>query len=173
MKNFFLSLAIAGLLFGGSSVQALQAFPAPSPFERAQQTLDTAAGNTGLAKDIEKPLGAVIKGALALVGTIFFLLTIYAGILWMTARGKEEQLETSQKIITAAVIGLFITLAAYAITSFVTSRLAGGGGAEPPGAKVTCTPDVGICVAPQAGCGPRGVKLTETCSQGYVCCKKP
>ena len=95
----------------------------------AAGNLDIAANNqtTGLERDLSSTIGLVVKGALALVGTIFLLLTIYAGILWMTASGKEEQIETAQKIIKATIIGLFITMAAYAITFFVTSRLSGAG----------------------------------------------
>lgn len=79
---------------------------------------------TGLSDDLPGTVASVVSAALVLVGTIFLLLTIYAGILWMTARGEEEQIEKAIKILKATVIGLFITMAAYAITFFVTSRLA-------------------------------------------------
>ena len=48
---------------------------------------------------------------------------IYAGVLWMTARGDETKTEKARNIIIATVIGLFITVSAYAITKFVTSKL--------------------------------------------------
>jgi hypothetical protein len=43
----------------------------------------------------------------------------------MTAAGNEEQVAKAKSIITATVIGLFITMSAYAITSFVGNRLSG------------------------------------------------
>jgi len=78
---------------------------------------------SGLSSNLETTLGAVIQGALSLVGTVFLILTIYAGVLWMTARGDDSQVEKSTKIIRASVIGLFLTLSAYAITFYITERL--------------------------------------------------
>jgi len=60
-------------------------------------------------------------------GQIFILyLMIYAGFLWMTARGAEEQVKKSQDIIIAAVIGLVITLSAYAISALITGKFSKG-----------------------------------------------
>ncbi len=90
----------------------------------AMGKLDKVNVNTGLNKNLEITLGAVIKGALSLIGTIFLILMVYAGILWMTARGEDAQIEKSGKIIKASIIGLFITMSAYAITFYITERLA-------------------------------------------------
>lgn len=75
--------------------------------------------------DISTIAGTTINAALQLVGLIFMALTVYAGILWMTARGNEDQVQKAQKIITASLIGLIITISAYAITVFVTGRFEG------------------------------------------------
>lgn len=77
--------------------------------------------------DIQTFVGKFINAALTLIGTIFFVLMVYAGYLWMTAHGKEEQIETARKVITAAIIGLVLVLSAYAITVFVTGRFESGG----------------------------------------------
>lgn len=68
-------------------------------------------------------IGRMVKIALSLVGTIFFVLTVYAGFLWMTASGNEEQVTKATDILKMAIIGLVITLAAYSITSFVLGRI--------------------------------------------------
>jgi hypothetical protein len=44
---------------------------------------------------------------------------IYGGVTWMTARGEGKKVETAQGAIQAAVIGLIIISAAYAITAFI------------------------------------------------------
>lgn len=106
----------------------------------ALENLNNAVGpgsNTGLQGDIAVSIGGVIKGLLSLVGTIFLLLTVYAGILWMTAQGDESKVEKSKSIIRASVIGLVITLSAYAITFFVTTKLTGVGGSGAAGAGGT------------------------------------
>lgn len=76
--------------------------------------------------DIGNITGQIINTALQLVGIIFLGLTVYAGYLWMTAQGEESQIEKAQKIITGAVIGLVITMSAYAITTLVTKKFSGG-----------------------------------------------
>lgn len=68
-------------------------------------------------------VGTAISTVLSLVGIIFFVLMVYAGMRWMTARGDDTKTEESRKIITASIIGLFIVVSAYAITKFVTSKL--------------------------------------------------
>jgi len=83
---------------------------------------------TGLSSDLGTSVATVIKTILALVGTIFLILTIYAGILWMTAQGEEEKVTKAKEIIKASIIGLVVIMSAYAITFFVTSRLVGVAG---------------------------------------------
>jgi len=68
-------------------------------------------------------VGIVIAIALSFVGVIFLLLMVYAGYLWMTARGQDEQIEKAKKIIIASVIGLIITVAAYSITAYVVPAI--------------------------------------------------
>ena len=94
---------------------------------------------TGLSGDLATTVATVIKAVLALVGTVFLVLTIYAGILWMTAQGEEEKVTKAKEIIKASVIGLVIIMSAYAITYFVTSKLAGvAGTSNQPGPTVDC-----------------------------------
>jgi hypothetical protein len=48
---------------------------------------------------------------------------IYGGYLWMLDRGNEKQVEKAKNLIQAAIIGLAIVVAAYAISIFVVSLL--------------------------------------------------
>ncbi len=66
-----------------------------------------------------KTLGTVVQAALSLVGIIFLSLTVYAGFLWMTASGEEEQVKKAKTILRQSIIGLIITVGAYSITAFV------------------------------------------------------
>lgn len=57
----------------------------------------------------------IIQVILSLLGTGFLVLLLYAGWLWLTARGNEEQITKAKQIIMQAVIGfiiIFISLAA-------------------------------------------------------------
>ncbi len=67
--------------------------------------------------------GLLINAFLSLFGIIFMILIIYGGYKWMLAAGREDEINSAKEIIKAAVIGLIIVMASYAITYFVVSRL--------------------------------------------------
>jgi len=66
-------------------------------------------------------IGTVIKTALGLVGIVFLILMVYAGYIWMIARGDESKTEKAKNTIISSIIGIVIVVAAYAITSFVVT----------------------------------------------------
>jgi len=79
---------------------------------------------SGLGKQpLSQTIGSIIKAALTLLGVILVVLIVYAGFLWMTAAGEQEKISTAKKILTGAIIGMGITLSAYAITTFVVDSL--------------------------------------------------
>jgi hypothetical protein len=73
--------------------------------------------------DIPTAIGTIVGAILAFVGVIFFVLMIYGGFLWMMARGNEQEAAKAKDLIVAAVIGLIIVLAAYAITAYIGGAL--------------------------------------------------
>lgn len=78
-------------------------------------------------------IAVAIQAFLGLLGVIFLVLMITAGYKWMTASGNEEKMTEAKETIWRAVIGLIITVSAYAITYFVFNSLnwfGGGGGAQ-------------------------------------------
>jgi len=84
-------------------------------------TTGAKAGTTGI-NNLGEVVGMVINVALSLVGLIFLILMVYAGFLWMTARGEEEPVKKAQKIIINSLIGLVIVVSAYAITYLVAGK---------------------------------------------------
>lgn len=68
-------------------------------------------------------LAGIMQAVLSLVGVTLIVLIVYAGILWMTARGNDEQIDRARKYIANAIIGLIIVLMAYTITIFVVQQL--------------------------------------------------
>ena len=83
-------------------------------------------GKTDASKqDAVVIIGGIIKAAISVLGIVFVLLTVYAGYLWMTARGDEGKVEKAKDTLQRAVIGLIIVISAYAITSFVLTRVTG------------------------------------------------
>jgi hypothetical protein len=104
--------------------------------------------NTGLSnQDPRVTIANIIRIALGFLGVIAVGLIIYAGFIWMTAKGDEEKVGQARKIMTSAVIGLIIILAAFGIASFILSRLLGATGGGSTGG--ICSP---ACSANQYCC---------------------
>lgn len=68
-------------------------------------------------------VGKIIQGALVVIGVIFGILIVYAGYLWMIARGNEEMVKKAIETLQTAVIGFIIVVGAYAITSYVVGKV--------------------------------------------------
>lgn len=68
-------------------------------------------------------VGGIIKAATSLIGVILVAQMVYAGYLWMTASGEEEQITKAKHIIRRSIIGLAIVLSAWAISLAVIIRI--------------------------------------------------
>jgi len=73
----------------------------------------------------ESMISKVITTALTFVGVIFLVLAIYGGYIWMIARGNEQEIEKAKNTLIAAIIGMVIVVAAYAISYYVINALGG------------------------------------------------
>ncbi|MFH1233207.1 MAG: hypothetical protein V1649_00970 [Patescibacteria group bacterium] len=108
-----------------SPVLATETIAAETPFNKG---LGATAGQTGHASlstiwklgNLPNAIGTVIKAGLALLGVAFLGLIIYAGFIWMLARGNEQDITKARDLIISAIIGLIIILGAYAITVAVS-----------------------------------------------------
>lgn len=117
----------------------------PANFVMSAYGLEETAGAAELpmGKSITVILGDVIGTALSLVSVLFFALMLYAGVKWMLARGDSGKAEQALDTIVAAIIGLIVVLASYAITNFVFKSVDGstagsGGDTTPTAKKVWC-----------------------------------
>lgn len=116
-KKIFFILSLGCIILLPLSVDAV------GNLNDASKNLAPAATVAGYQEgDIGSITGKIINTALQLVGIIFLALMVYAGYLWMTAQGEESQIEKAQKIITSAIIGLVLTMSAYAITALITKK---------------------------------------------------
>ncbi len=87
------------------------------------QTARRANYETGSGSNIYSLVGVGVKGFLAALSIVFFFLVVYAGILWMKARGNQDEVANAKTLIEEAVIGLVVILSAYALTNFILGRL--------------------------------------------------
>lgn len=105
----------------------------------------------GGTSDVTILTGQIIGTALSMIGIVFFILMIYSGLRWMTARGNSELTQKAQDTIIAATIGMVVVLASYAITTFVFGALPKAPGVQPAthaAVNPSCpTESSGICPA--------------------------
>jgi len=102
--------------------------------DQLSETGKAAGYDPSVKSDITVMIGAVIRSLLGIVGTLFMVLIIYAGIMWMTAQGSEEKVAKAKKILSNSVIGLIIVIISYFVVEFlfdiliqVTKKSDGGG----------------------------------------------
>ncbi len=82
------------------------------------EQLGAAGGAAGYSAPVDPRVTAinVVRIILTLVGTIVFIIAVYAGFTWMTAGGDEEKISKATALLRNCVIGLAIIMLAYAIT---------------------------------------------------------
>jgi len=73
--------------------------------------------------DPAKTIGAALSVLLSILGLIFLIICVYAGSTWMTANGESDQVKKARGMLIEGALGLAVTLAAYAFTSFVLDRI--------------------------------------------------
>lgn len=81
----------------------------------------TAIPNTG--KSVGDLIGLTIKAMLSLVGSLFFLMIVYSGFLWMTAGGKTDKVEKAKQVMQSSVAGAIVVAMSYVIVKFVIDAL--------------------------------------------------
>ncbi len=162
MKKIFILTVLTGVIFAGVvSAQNL-----------GGTNLSNIASKAGVStgQTLETRVGGIIAAILGMLGTVFLVLTIYAGVLWMTASGEEAKIEKAKEILKAAIIGLAIVLSAYTITYFVGSRLGAGAPSDRSG---SCAP-ADVCTEGGGSLGSASACLPDDCEAfGQVCCIPP
>lgn len=113
-------------------------------FASAQVSLGLPSNIAGLAsQDLKVTVENIVRIIFGFLGILLVLLLLYAGFLWLTSQGNKDQIERAKKIITSAVVGLVLVLAAYGIAAFIIYSLLGATG--PGGTGGTGGPPGGPC----------------------------
>jgi len=78
--------------------------------------------------NIESPAelaALVVRANVAIVGLVAVAAMIYAGILYFTSGGNEEQAGKAKKTMTYAIIGLVVVLLSYVIINTLINTIGG------------------------------------------------
>ena len=68
-------------------------------------------------------VGRIIRVLIGLLGVIFLVLIVYAGFIWMLARGDSGEVDRAKDIIKSSIIGLIIVFIAYTLTGFIINAI--------------------------------------------------
>lgn len=126
MKKWFKIFVLSAVAVGGLVASPAladdpvvpNAEPCANDLSKDPLALDCV-NNAGLSSADPRIIASrVINVVLGILGTIATILVFYAGFLWMTAAGDDEQIGKAKNIMTAAVIGLVVILASYSISTF-------------------------------------------------------
>ena len=119
IKTIVVSICCAALI-GFSAWPAVATVVGFDPHTTDAVNFDRSLGDVSLGK-ANPTLVAVnlINAALTLLALVCVILLVYAGFLWVWARGNQEEVKKSKDIILGTVIGLVIVLSALGITTFV------------------------------------------------------
>ena len=73
--------------------------------------------------DVRQTAARLINVALGFLGIIAVVIVLIGGFKYMVSGGNEDKTAEARRLIVSGIIGLAIILSAWAITSFVISRL--------------------------------------------------
>lgn len=95
------------------------------PGQATTFSIESVGSQVGLGNaNLKETIINIIRWALGFMTLIAVVFIIYAGFIWLTAGGSEENVEKAKRIISAAVIGLIVVLLAWAIVIFVANTTA-------------------------------------------------
>ena len=116
---------LTGAIATTGSVTLPFAVFAQEAFQRAQDLVGQTAGEAGIGNQTDLPtiIGRIINVVLGFLGILLLVYILYAGFLWMTAGGNEDNVKKAKTMIKNSIIGLVIIIAAFAISNFVLTQL--------------------------------------------------
>lgn len=85
----------------------------------------TASGTSTTPNSFSSVLTTVTNILLFLMGAISVIMIIVGGIRYATSQGDQTQMQSAKNTILYAVIGVVVSIAAYAIVSFVVTQFVG------------------------------------------------
>jgi cytochrome b len=111
MKMAKQAIIVAALMVG--AVVALDSMPVASALLTQQDNI------LGTEGDLRALVLRVINYFLAFLGLVCVILLIYAGVLYITAAGNDENITKAKGIMKNTMIGVIIILLAFAVVNFV------------------------------------------------------
>jgi predicted membrane protein len=130
MKKFYFLLLILAAIASPTNAQTpnceqISSLNAASFLQRAACTGGVTSSNSNLGTEasVIELIGGAMTIVFSFLGILFTILLVYAGYLWLTARGNEEQVSRAQSILKNSIIGIIILFAAFVISREILQLL--------------------------------------------------
>lgn len=94
-----------------------------SALDQAGQTGFGMTGQDATAIGLGGLVGTYVTAFLGFVGTIAFVVFLYGGFLWLTARGNDDQVADAKKYLFNGTVGVAVIVLAYSAAYFITAQL--------------------------------------------------
>ena len=78
---------------------------------------------TGGGPSVQDTVSNLLSGVFVLVGIISVCMIVYGGIKYTTSAGDTSKAIAAKNTITYAIVGLIVSMSAYAIVNFIVIRL--------------------------------------------------
>lgn len=108
---FFAFIILLGISTKSQAAVQLPADKAPSNLE---------AKSAASLLDIQKIIADLISPFLEVATGVAIFFIVLGGFLWVTAMGRQEQLDKAKKTLTWAIIGFLIIIFSYLIVQIIT-----------------------------------------------------
>ncbi|HPY08684.1 MAG: hypothetical protein ACOX0H_03820 [Patescibacteria group bacterium] len=126
LKKICTILAISFFIFSVGTLVAQGQILKSDKQKDLQNNVNAISSQSGYsqADTLEVIIARIIRIVLAALGTVFMIYLFLAGQAWMRAGGNAQIVAESQEKIKSLLIGLFIVLGAYALSSWISKVLA-------------------------------------------------
>ena len=116
----------ATLPSGGATVPA-PALSGPSAEQAVKDAIakvdSTFPGEMVKTDDVSVLAGNAVSLLLGIIGSIALIVFIYSGIMWTTAMGESKKIDTAEKSMIWAALGLFVIFISYIIVGYIIGNL--------------------------------------------------
>jgi heme/copper-type cytochrome/quinol oxidase subunit 2 len=89
-----------------------------------------ATGNNAAATNqtVQSLIPTIVNTFLFIVGLLYVIMLVYGGIQYTTSAGDQSKVTKAKQTVTYSIVGLVVSILAFAIVSFVVDNIGSGGG---------------------------------------------
>jgi hypothetical protein len=123
MNSFKHKLLLIGVTALSYAPSALAAAPPPPPSDLEKGASAAKPSGAGTPTDLTNVFGTIANILIFITGAISVIIIIFGGLRYVTSTGDAGRVKQAKDTIQYAIIGLVVSILAYAIVNFVVDNL--------------------------------------------------